>query len=148
MKNNRNKRKKRRLSKDIFSKKKRSNIMSAIKSKNTVLEKTIFSFLLKRGLKFETHYVKIIGKPDIAIPSKKKVVFIDSNFWHGWQYPRWKHRLTSDFWTNKIEVNRKRDKKVNRVLKRQRWKVLRIWEHNLNKDALRTISKIEKFLKK
>ena len=132
---------------DIFSKKKRSQIMSAVKSKNTKLEKTVISALKKEGLKFKTYYVGVIGKPDIAIPSIKKAVFIDSDFWHGWHYAKWAHKLTSNFWTTKIESNRKRDIKVNRVLRKNGWKVLRVWEHQIKKDPGTVILKLFKFLK-
>lgn len=135
------------ISRDIFSKRKRSEIMSAVKSKNTLLERRVFSLLRKSGLRFKIHYAKVIGKPDIAIPSKKRAIFIDSDFWHGWRYPKWKHRLTSDFWVNKIEANRKRDRKVNRILRRDGWQILRIWEHNLEKDMARTVLRVEKYLR-
>jgi len=136
-----------RFGRDIFSKRKRSEIMSAVKSKNTLLEKRVFSLLRKSGLKFKIHYGKVIGNPDIATPSIKRAVFIDSDFWHGWRYPKWRHKLNRDFWVNKIEANRKRDRKVNRALRRVGWKVLRVWEHDLEKDFAGTVRKIEKYLK-
>ena len=138
----------RRGSHDIFSKKKRSQIMSAVKGKNTLLEKNIFSFLRKKKIKFRMHYLGVIGKLDIVLPGKKKAIFIDSDFWHGWQYPKWKSKLTSDFWVEKIDANRRRDIKVNRSLKAKGWKVLRIWEHQIEKDFNGSMEKIVKFLSK
>ncbi len=134
--------------KDIFSKKKRSEIMAAIKSKNTNLERGVFSFLRKNGCRFCTHRKNVFGKPDIAIISEKKAVFIDSDFWHGWQYPKWKNNLNGDFWVKKIEANRNRDKKVNRLLKKEGWRVLRIWEHELEVKRDESLNKIVDFLKK
>lgn len=135
------------VGRDIFSKRKRSEIMSAVKSKNTLLEKRVFSLLRKGGLRFKIHYAKAIGNPDIAVPSKKKAVFIDSDFWHGWRYPKWKSKLNGDFWINKIEANRRRDRKVNRTLRRMGWKILRVWEHNLEKDIEGTVLKIKNYLR-
>lgn len=133
---------------DIFSKKKRSQIMAAVKGKNTLLEKEVFVFLRKKGVKFEKHCSYILGKPDIVIRKKKKVLFVDSDFWHGWRYPKWQKKLTSKFWIEKIHANRKRDSKVNRILRKEGWKILRIWEHELEKKNKESLNKIVDFLKK
>jgi len=116
---------------DIFSKTKRSQIMSQIRGKNTKLEVFVFKELVKKGVQFRRHYSAAEGCPDIAIPSAKKAVFIDSDFWHGWQFPRWRSKLSSQFWVNKIEKNRKRDRQVSANLRRQGWEVLRVWSHEL-----------------
>jgi DNA mismatch endonuclease (patch repair protein) len=131
---------------DIFSKAKRSKIMASIKSRDTGLEKRVMRELRKRGVKFRTYSKDVTGKPDIAVVSKKRAIFIDSNFWHGWRYPTWTHKLRSKFWTNKIQSNRKRDRKVNRLLRKQGWKLLRVWEHSLDKDFLGAVKNIVKFL--
>ena len=135
-------------SRDIFSREKRSQIMAAVKGRDTLLEKRVFSFLKRKKIRFKTHYLGVIGKPDIVVPDKKKAIFIDSDFWHGWQYPKWKSKLTSDFWVEKIDANRRRDIKVNRSLKAKGWKVLRIWEHQIEKDFNGSMEKIVKFLSK
>jgi len=116
---------------DIFSTEKRSDIMSRIKSKNSKTEKEVFSFLRKNKVYFQKHSRKIFGCPDISVPSKKLVVFIDSDFWHGWQYPKWEHKITSQFWRKKLESNRRRDKVVSRRLRKEGYHVLRVWTHQL-----------------
>lgn len=121
--------------------------MSAVRSKDTKLEKLVISGLKAEGLNFKTYYTGVIGKPDIVIPNRKKAVFIDSDFWHGWQYPRWSHKLTSDFWINKIGNNRKRDQKVNRILRKSGWVIMRVWEHQLKNDYEEVMRKLLKFLK-
>ena len=131
---------------DIFSRKKRSEIMANIKGKNTRLEKTIFDDLQSEGFRFVTHYSGVVGKPDIAIPSEEKAVFIDSDFWHGWRYTTWTFPSSKKFWNQKILANRKRDAFVTRKLRRTGWKVLRIWEHQLKKDRSDTMKKIKLFL--
>lgn len=133
---------------DIFSKEKRSDIMSRIKSKNSKVEKEVFSFLRKNKVYFQKHSRKILGCPDISIPSRKVAVFIDSDFWHGWQYPKWEHKITSPFWRKKLESNRRRDKLVTRRLRKEGYYVLRVWTHQLVSIHKKpTLIRILKFLK-
>lgn len=109
--------------------------MSKIKSSNTVFEQKFISELKKRTrVKFELNASDVRGRPDIVFKKKKICIFLDSDFWHGWQYPRWKNTLKDDFWRNKIERNRKRDRNVNQYLKRNGWKVMRFWEHDIKRD--------------
>jgi len=103
---------------DKISKKKRSSLMSKIRSKNTRFEEDFISLLKKTThKKFKTHVTDIRGKPDVVFNRDKVCVFLDSDFWHGWQYPRWKHLLKNDFWRGKIERNRARDKKTTGFFK-------------------------------
>lgn len=123
-------------SNDKISKKKRSSLMAKIRSKNTKFEEEFINLLRKSTRKkFKTHVTDIKGKPDIVFNKAKICVFLDSDFWHGWQYPRWKHLLKNDFWRDKIERNRDRDRKTTLFLKRQGWKVFRIWEHQIKVDV-------------
>jgi DNA mismatch endonuclease (patch repair protein) len=131
---------------DKLTIKRRSSLMSKIRSKNTFFEKKVFLELKKVcAVAFQSNFSGIRGKPDIVFLKKKLCVFLDSDFWHGWQYPRWKHLLKNNFWRNKIAANRKRDIRNTQYLKRTGWKVLRFWEHELNrnlKGAVRKISNI------
>ena len=133
---------------DKFDKKTRSRIMAAIKSKNTSPELSVFKELKKRGIYFQRHYRAALGTPDIAVSSCKKAVFIDGDFWHGFRYPIWKKRLSSKFWRNKLERNRERDKLYHSKLCRQGWEVMRVWEHQVEKDFYNTITRITLFLSK
>jgi len=132
---------------DRISKEDRSNLMSKIRSKNTKFEQRFILELKKYTKnKFETNIKELKGKPDIVFKKYNLCVFLDSDFWHGWQYPRWKHLLKNDFWRSKIEANRKRDKKNTQHLKRNGWNVIRIWEHNINKDITKEIERILKVI--
>lgn len=122
---------------DNLSKKDRSKCMSRIRSANTAIEKQIFSILDKRGVYYQKHYKKAPGKPDIAVPSLKLAVFLDSDFWHGWYFPKWKDRLPKEYWRDKIERNRERDKKNFAILRRRGWKVIRLWGHKIKKNPER-----------
>jgi DNA mismatch endonuclease (patch repair protein) len=131
---------------DVFTKKKRSEIMSKIRSKNTEVEKDIFKKLRRRKVYFQKHYKKIVGNPDIALPKKKIAIFIDGDFWHGYQFSKFKRRLPKKYWLPKIQANIKRDRLNRNKLKKEGWKVLRIWEHEIKKNSNRAIEKIIKFL--
>ena len=129
---------------DTFSKEKRSWIMSKIQSKNTKLEVTFRKLLWNGGLRYRIHYKKLPGKPDVVFISKKVAVFIDSHFWHGYDWNLKKKKLKSKYWQWKISYNMKRDKKNNKELKKRGWIVLRFWEHQIKKEPDRCIRKIKK----
>jgi DNA mismatch endonuclease, patch repair protein len=131
---------------DRFSKEKRSEIMSRINSKNTKAEIMVFRELRKRGIYFQKHYKRIKGNPDIALPRKKKAVFIDGDFWHGYDYDKLISRLPKGYWKEKIIRNVERDKKYTLSLKNKGWQVLRVWEHEVKKDFYNTMDKIVNFL--
>ncbi len=133
---------------DCFTKRKRSEIMSKIRSKNTKAEVLVFRELRRRGIYFQKHYKQVAGNPDIALPRKKKAVFIDGDFWHGYRFNEQKKRLPKKYWIGKIEGNIVRDRKNRAKLKRKGWQVLRVWEHDLLKNYYRTYKTIELFLKK
>ena len=132
---------------DVFSKKKRSEIMSRIRSKNTLVEKKVFFYLRKNGVYFQRHYGKIPGKPDIALPRKKRAIFIDGDFWHGRDYGKTRERLPSAYWKEKISQNIARDKRNRKELKNMGWKVLRVWESQLKKQEARTLRRVIRFIK-
>lgn len=132
---------------DVFTKEKRSDIMSKIRSKNTKAELLVFRELRKRGIYFQKHYSRALGKPDIALPRKKIAVFVDGDFWHGYKFSKTKGRLPKKYWLQKIEYNIKRDRKNRTNLKKNGWKVLRVWEHEIIKSFDITIYKIIDFLR-
>ena len=135
---------------DVFSKAKRSEIMSLIRSKNTQAERLVFSHLRSKKIYFQKHYKRVPGCPDIALPKKKKAVFIDGDFWHGRDFNRIrKGRKPDDYWVKKIRSNMDRDKRQRAALRRSGWSIIRIWESELKRLRTRPprLLKIEKFLK-
>ena len=119
--------------------------MAGIRSTNTKAEKTVFSYLRKEKVYFQKHYRRIIGTPDIALPRKKKAVFIDGDFWHG----RFVDKIPdSDFWRNKISSNMQRDKKVNVTLSEMGWRYMRVWESEIKRksSAEKALKSIKQFL--
>lgn len=132
---------------DVFNKQKRSEIMSHIRSKNTKVEVLVFRYLNRKGIYFQKHYKKAAGSPDIALPRKKIAVFIDGDFWHGYRFNGFKDRLPKKYWLDKIGSNIERDRHNKRLLRKNGWRVLRIWEHELKKTRIEdTMDRIISFL--
>lgn len=131
---------------DVFTKKKRSEIMSKIRSENTKVERLVFCELRKRKIYFQKHYKRAKGKPDIALPNKKKAVFIDGDFWHGRNFSKQRKRLPKKYWLAKIDNNIKKDRKNRATLRKDGWKVLRVWEKETIKNPEKIIKKITSFL--
>ena len=135
---------------DIFSKEIRSKIMKAINSSgNKTTEIKFKIFLRKNKIRgWKSNQKLIFGSPDIVFPKKKIAIFIDGCFWHGCSIcKRNLHPKTnSDFWEKKIRYNKKRSKKVNRILKDEGWKVLRFWEHSLQKNPETCLRKLNSLL--
>jgi DNA mismatch endonuclease (patch repair protein) len=121
--------------------------MQNIRSKNTKAEVLVFRELRKRGIYFQKHYKRAIGNPDIALPGKKKAIFIDGDFWHGYQFVKLRKRLPKKYWLAKIENNIARDKKYRATLRRTGWSVLRVWEHELFSRRKIAINQISSFLR-
>lgn len=120
--------------------------MSKIRSRDTSLEVRVFRFLMREKIYFQKHYKKCPGQPDIALPAKRKAVFIDGDFWHGWRFSKNINRLPKNYWRDKIKANIDRDKRHRALLKKRGWEVLRIWEHELEKNEDRAFEKIKRFL--
>lgn len=134
---------------DMFTPDERSRIMAKVKSKNTSAERIVFSFLRKKGVYFQKHYKRAVGTPDIALPRKKRAVFIDSEFWHGKDLAKLKEtRPPDNYWVLKISRNAERDKAQRQTLNDQGWKVLVVWEKDVTRKRTReaVLNKIEHFL--
>lgn len=126
---------------DVMSVQKRSRVMSRIRGKDTAPERRMAELLTAAGLAFERHSPDIAGKPDFVFLEHRLVVFVDGDFWHGWRFPTWQHRL-QEFWKDKIAQNRERDDRNFRRLRRAGWTVLRIWEHEVESDARECVLRI------
>jgi len=120
---------------DIFSKKKRSEIMSKVKNKGSKIEVAFQKKLWAEGFRYRKNSAKYFGKPDIVLPKYQTVIFIDSCFWHGCKKHVTMPKTRKDFWVQKIERNKERDKEVSRYYKKNEWKIFRIWEHDLKKNS-------------
>jgi DNA mismatch endonuclease (patch repair protein) len=135
---------------DVFSRKKRSWIMAQIKSCDTKPERAMRRILRRMHVRFRTHVAVLPGKPDFVLVSRRRVIFIHGCFWHGHARCRKAaipetHR---DFWINKINGNRQRDKKAVAALRKNGWKVLILWTCQMTpKKQLRLLARLDKFFK-
>ena len=127
---------------DRMSAERRSFVMSRIRGKNTLPELTLFAALSRRGLRFARHAKGIPGHPDITFRRERIAVFVDGDFLHGWRYPAWKRTL-APFWRAKIEANRRRDRRTFSRLRREGWRVVRVWEHQVLSSASTLAERIE-----
>lgn len=123
---------------DIFSKKKRSKIMSKIRSDNTKPELS-----LKKSLKGFAYQPKIFGRPDFINYQNKIVIFVDGCFWHQCSIHSKIPTQNSDYWVPKLKRNTVRAKEVDIAYKNSGWRVIRIWEHELMKDSNKFFQKIK-----
>jgi DNA mismatch endonuclease, patch repair protein len=120
------------LSKEI------SEHMARTKSKNSKAELLVFNNLRKNGIYFQKHYSRAPGRPDIAVPRKKKAIFIDGDFWHGHKFNRTLElRGPDDYWTLKIARNMERDKMQASKLIDCGWQFLRVWESDILRKKTR-----------
>lgn len=115
---------------DIMSKEDRSKRMSLIKSKWTKPEKLLHNYLNRQKISHKMH-PKMKGSPDIIISNKKIAIFVNGCFWHGCKNCYKMPKNNKKFWANKVKRNKERDKKNEVFLRKQGWKVITIWEHNL-----------------
>ena len=135
---------------DVFSKSKRSEVMSRIRgNENRSTEMALMHvFRANRICGWRRHQL-LPGKPDFTFRKERLVVFVDGCFWHRCPIHATYPANNRDFWEHKLETNKVRDRTVNRTLRNLGWRVLRIWEHELanpQKVAQRVIRSLDKDL--
>ena len=112
--------------------------MATIKSKNTKPEIAVRRLLHSLGYRFRLHRKDLPGSPDIVLPKYKTVIFVHGCFWH--RHVNCKFATTpktrEEFWENKFKQNEERDKNNFKELKNLNWKVLVLWECEINKNIL------------
>lgn len=113
-----------------------SKRMSKVHSTEGKDEVIIRKILWKNGIHYRKNYKDLPGKPDIALTKYKVAVFIDGEFWHGYDWENYKKHIKNnrDYWIPKIERNMKRDQEVNAKLKEMGWTVLRFWSKQVLKN--------------
>lgn len=127
---------------DKVSKKIRSKTMSAIRSCDTKMELKFRGALFKRGVRYRKNVGNLPGKPDVSIKSKKIAIFLDSCFWHCCPQHFRHPQSNLEYWANKFSRNKLKDKRVNGQYKKMGWKVIRFWEHEVDKDLGNCIKKV------
>lgn len=126
---------------------KRSEIMARVRAKNTRPEMLVRRLVFAEGYRYRLHDRSLPGCPDLVFRSRHRVIFVHGCFWHRHgncalaRMP--KSRL--DFWEPKLTTNRDRDSRNKKLLTKDGWKVLTIWECQL-RNTERLIRTIRRFL--
>src|SRR5687768_6538240 len=115
----------------------RSWIMSRVRARDTTPELQVRKELFRRGYRFRVNAKHLPGRPDIVMARRRIAIFVHGCFWHSHNCARGKRPLTNqDFWNNKLDQNRQRDRLSVAALKKAGWRVLVIWECRLRKGKL------------
>jgi len=131
---------------DRFTKEKRSEVMSRIRSKGSRIEQRMLKSLTEAGIAYQ-YQPRIFGKPDFFVPPNI-LIFCDSSFWHGRNWRTLRKKLSKDYWYDHIKKNRSRDRKVNRELAKKGYIVLRFWDTDIKSKINLCIKTIEDQIKK
>jgi DNA mismatch endonuclease (patch repair protein) len=135
---------------DIWTKKKRSEVMSLVRSRgNKETELVLVRLLRQNKINGWRRNVSLPGKPDFTFRKHRLTVFADGCFWHCCPKHGRLPKSNRRFWRRKLSTNERRDKLVNQMLRDLGWRVLRIWEHDLAlKRQMQLVRRIQKALKK
>lgn len=130
---------------DVFSKEKRSDIMSRIAGKNTKPELYVRSALHRAGYRFRLHGKDYPGKPDLVLPKFRLAVFIHGCFWHGHDCKRGKRPSSNEeFWNEKLDKNLARDRANVIALEELDWTVWIIWQCEIATGTKRLLAYLRK----
>jgi DNA mismatch endonuclease, patch repair protein len=115
---------------DVFSKAKRSEVMSKIKGRDTAPELRVRSLLHKMGYRFRLHVADLPGRPDIVLPRHRTVIFVHGCFWHRHEGCKLAYtpKTRTNFWLDKLKGNVIRDANSLRELQGSGWKVIVLWQ--------------------
>jgi len=124
----------------------RSRLMGKIRGKDTRPEVEFRKLLWNAGVRYRKNDPSLPGKPDLVIRKHRLAVFIDGEFWHGYNWEEKKPRIghNKEYWIPKIEKNIARDSDANDRLKYLGFKVLRFWESEIRKNPAQCFLKVMK----
>ncbi|WP_200818825.1 very short patch repair endonuclease [Sphingobacterium lactis] len=132
----------------FYTSKKRRKIMSKIRAKNTKPEVRLRRALWAKNIRYRLHQTDLPGKPDIVIKKYKLAIFVDGEFWHGYDWAAQKDRIHSNrrFWIPKIERNMQVDRWSNLALRELGYTVFRFWSKDILNNLAQVTNQIELFL--
>ena len=117
---------------DVFSKAKRSEVMSRVRSRgNKDTELRLIAIFRAHAIKGWRRNRPVFGKPDFVFHKARMAVFVDGCFWHSCPKHATRPKQNADYWSKKLARNIARDRLVTRTLRGLNWRVIRVWEHDL-----------------
>lgn len=130
---------------DKLTKEQRRKNMQAVKSKGSKIETKLAKALYHKGYRYRKNDKSVYGTPDLSFKKYKIAIFVDGEFWHGydWEERKHDHKSNIEFWHHKIEQNIARDKAVNAELEKQGWTVLRFWGNEVKRNLGICVERIE-----
>ena len=127
---------------DIMSPATRSAVMSRIRGSDTGPERIVAALLEEAGINCERQVRELPGRPDFVLREARIAVFVDGDFWHGRHFERWRLKL-SEKWEAKIAATIGRDRRNRSALRRDGWRVVRLWESQLEADPKRCLRRVK-----
>lgn len=122
---------------DVFSKEKRSEVMSKIRGfGNKETEIALIKIFRRHKIVGWRRRQKVFGKPDFVFWKQRVAIFVDGCFWHQCPLHSSIPRQNQEFWQKKLQATTLRDKQVNTTLEQKGWIVIRIWEHELKDEEI------------
>ena len=133
---------------DVFTKAKRSQVMSRIRGRgNKETELALAKLLRAARITGWRRHAALMGRPDFMFRKERVVIFVDGCFWHGCPKHLNMPANNREFWERKFAANKMRDRLVTRTLRQRGWRVLRSWEHELTrKNQARSVGRVQRIL--
>lgn len=133
---------------DTVSRETRSRIMSSISSsRNRSTELRLRAHLIKSAISgWKLRPTQIQGKPDFVFPKARLAVFVDGCFWHSCPSCGRPPHSNLEYWDEKLMRNKQRDKMISKQLRRDGWRVLRVWEHSVLERPELLVARIRQML--
>ncbi|KQC01714.1 very short patch repair endonuclease [Pedobacter sp. Hv1] len=130
----------------FYTTKQRSKTMSKIRGKNSLPELLLRRALWAQHIRFRIHRKDLPGRPDLVIEKYKLVIFVDGDFWHGYNWHLRKPKTNAAFWIPKIARNQQRDQFVNQQLQSMGFAVMRFWEHEVKENIAACVNQVALYL--
>lgn len=132
----------------FYTTRQRSYNMSRIKGKDSKPEMILRKAMWARNIRYRLHDKSLPGKPDIVIKKYKLAIFVDGEFWHGynWEERQKQIKTNRSFWIPKIERNMQKDRQTNRALTDMGYTVFRFWSREILKELPKVMNQIELYL--
>jgi DNA mismatch endonuclease (patch repair protein) len=132
---------------DMFTPEQRSRNMAAIRSKDTCPEMAVRKLVHRLGFRYRLHRRDLPGTPDLVFRSRKKIIFVHGCFWHlhSCRRGQFTPATNAEFWRAKRERNVRRDRSNHKLLSKDGWTILTIWECQ-TRDERKMRERIEGFL--